>query len=282
MKTLRKTIFLKIFISVFLLFALQNVYAENTDFGATLQGDTLFFPKQQWRYSKAFEKELHAFITQNKNVQFVDMYAVNMPQRLMDGLFDGFPNLEFGFTLRFGKTEFKNNIRYYSAQHSSRSNRFREEYYSKLRLCKNLEMLDLGHNRIGNIDFIKNLGNLRVLILADNDITDISPLANLQKLEYVEMFRNRVADITPLQNMPYLKDINFAYNRISNWEALYTLPALERAWISHNAKQYSPKTLAEDLKAELNFTTYQPTGEGWREHPRYFEIINIFKQYNAQ
>jgi len=238
------------------------------------------FPKQMIRYSKAAVMELKDLLQGYPNLKRVDMYEVSMDKQVMDALFDGFPQIDFGFTLHFGRKYFKNDIRYYSSRHSDKSKRFREGYYDQLRFCKNLEILDLGHNQIGRIDFVAGLTKLQVLILADNDIVDISPLANLKELTYFEAFRNRISDLSPLAGLPKLKDINLVYNRVSDISMLYACKQLERLWLSHNPiPEEQRAALAQQLPQALtNYVVHSPTSDGWREHERYFEITKLLEE----
>ena len=62
--------------------------------------------------------------------------------------------------------------------------------------CPGLLALDLGHNDVSDLRFLKAWPKLRRLIIVDSKtpITDISPLAELEDLEYVELFMQNITD----------------------------------------------------------------------------------------
>ena len=124
-----------------------------------------------------------------------------------------------------------------------------------------------------------------MLIITCNKITDISPLANLQQLEYLELFKNQITDMRPLAGLTNLLDLNICHNKTDDLTPLYSLKGLERLWI-YNSNNYAasdpiPKEVVAHLKAthpgcHIDHTHYSTLG-GWREHPRYFVIFDIFK-----
>ena len=144
--------------------------------------------------------------------------------------------------------------------------------------------MHLGHNAVTDISFVENLTDLKVLILALNGIEDIIPLANLRQLEYLEIFRNKIRDLSPLEGMYSLLDLNLSYNYVSDYSPLYSLSALERLWLyqsnGYNKGQMDRSTLRE-IRAQLPGCDVNGvsggTNGGWREHPRYPVIFDIFK-----
>ncbi len=239
----------------------------------------LTLPKLKMPNNKKTLGQFMEFLNCFPNLTKVDMYDTVVSREHMKTLFDTYPQITFGWTIYFGKKEVRTDITAYSSKHSMNSKRFREGYYEVLRYCKNLEALDLGHNQIGDISFISNLKKLKVLILADNDIVDISPIENLENLEYLEVFKNRIKDVSPLEKNTKLKDFNASYNRIKDVTPLLKLKNIERIWLSHNGISKDVKeTLINSLpNVQIDFDVYNPTDGGWREHERYFEVINYFK-----
>ena len=155
-----------------------------------------------------------------------------------------------------------------------------------LRYCKNLKALDIGHNAVDDLSWLQELPDLRVLIVAINRLTDISPLAGLKKLEYLEIFNNQITDISPLKGLTHLMDLNIGFNRIADFSPLYEMKNLQRLWV-HKAENRNGKgngisesvvaALTKNLpKCQINFTS-MPTLGGWREHPHFYVIKEMFQ-----
>ena len=149
-----------------------------------------------------------------------------------------------------------------------------------LKYCTKLKALDLGHQNITDISVIGDyLPELRILILADNKITDISPISKLKHLHYLELFINPVSDISPLKENKELVDLNLAnlFN-VKDITPILDLPLLERLWVNNMGIGYSGiQTLMNTYPDVLMATTgNQSTHQGWRSHPRYFQMIDMF------
>ena len=79
-------------------------------------------------------------------------------------------------------------------------------------------------------------------------------------------------------------DLNLSYNYVSDYSPLYSLSALERLWLyqsnGYNKGQMDRGTLRE-IRAQLPGCDVNGvsggTNGGWREHPRYPVIFDIFK-----
>ena len=154
---------------------------------------------------------------------------------------------------------------------------FNTEKLQLLRYCTEVELLDVGHNHLENIEFARYMPKLRVAIFAIGSITDISPLACCPELEYVELFNNDIVDLSPLAGLKNLRHIELTLNEIEDPSPLFGLKELERLWIGNN-------NIPEELQAELveqlpgcyiNFRT-TPTADGWREDPRYEQLREEF------
>jgi hypothetical protein len=215
----------------------------------------------------------------------VDMFETKITAKGMDMLAERYPNIFFGWTIRIKDHVIRTDATAFSTLHSNKSPQHNSRDFEPIKYCKYLKALDLGHNAITDINFIKDLTELRILILAINKIEDISVLAGLPNLEYVELFKNKIKDISPLANMQHVLDLNICFNFISDYSPLESLSTLERLWI-YNSNNYSaskpvPAEVVARLKAALpgchiDHTHYSTLG-GWREHPRYFVIFDVFK-----
>lgn len=217
------------------------------------------------------------------NLTAVDMYSSRLRASSLHALAERFPGIEFGWTLYFGDNHvLRTDATAFSTRHNShKSQEHTSKDFEVLKYCKNLYALDLGHNRITDISFLKDMTQMRILILADNRISDLSPLENLTQIEYLELFQNKIDDISPLAGMPNLMDVNLCYNSIKDATPLMGLSKIERVWFSKNGL---PEAQQEALRvahpeAAFDFTVYSSTMNGWREHDRYFVIADVFKRF---
>lgn len=213
------------------------------------------------------------------------LYESRLSFESMDRLFDGYPQVFFGFTTRLDNYKVRSDVTAFSTLKNSRKPYYNQDDMYFLRYCRNLQALDLGHNKITDVSFLSWFPHLKVLILADNDITDYTPIGQLTELEYLELFMNEAGDFTPLASLRNLRDLNVCYNLAAGQQSIddvtpiYQCTKLERCWMSHN--RISAQQQA-DLRAALpgckfNFTVEQSTGSGWRRHPRYNVVRDMMK-----
>ena len=152
-----------------------------------------------------------------------------------------------------------------------------DEELSWLQYCHDLVALDVGHNRLTNCEFVRNMPKLQFLIVADNKITDLSPIGTLSELRYLEIFTNPITDLGPLSGLSNLLDLNLCGCYVSDLSPLYGLKKLERVWMTpFNLKDHRA-TAAEFHEAlpgcQLQYISDKDfTGMGWRYHERYTEL----------
>ena len=229
--------------------------------------------------------DVKELLSQYPNLKKAEMYATHLSASQADELAALFPQVEFGWTLKIGSDHLvRTDAEAFSTRHRSGSPGHSAKELSVLRYCKKLKALDIGHNNADDIAWIAELKDLRVLIIAINKITDLSPLAGLEKLEYLEVFSNRVTDISPLKGLTRLMDLNIGYNRIEDFTPLYGMTQLKRLWLFRSANRGIPgvpKDVTETLKEKLPQTQInwkaEPTLGGWREHPHYDVIKEMFQ-----
>lgn len=221
---------------------------------------------------------LMALIDQMPALTQVDMYASQLTTADMDALFDGYPDIFFGWTLNMKGHIVRTDATSFSTLHGRCPNHYTEDFYP-LRYCRNLVALDLGHNYIDDISFLRNFPGMKVLILACNNIRDISVLAELKELEYLELFSNKIKDFTPLLALHQLKDLNISNNPVSDITPLYEMTWLERFWSGMNRNVRAQVKEMEALLPDCEiFWDGEPTWGGWREHHRYDTIYAIFNE----
>jgi len=94
---------------------------------------------------------------------------------------------------------------------------------------KKIRILDVSHNKISELKYLRFLTSLEDLNLGDNLIFNIEPLANLFQLKELHLFHNEITDIQILSNFRNLEVLSLAYNKIYKIDHL-SLPKLK--WIS--------------------------------------------------
>ncbi len=215
------------------------------------------------------------------NLKRLSLCDCGLSQEEMGLLFDEHPGVKFVWWIRFGHYKLRTDATAFTTNlWDGNDYNYNSGTFAPLRYCTDLEMLDLGHNHITNIDGLRGLTKLKVLILADNRISDISALEDLKDLEYVELFLNKISDLTPLADKTKLVDLNLFYNPIGdNYEVLKSMTWLKRLWIG--GCRLSGDQL-KDLKralpeTKINWEGRGSTGNGWREHPHYDTLVRMYE-----
>lgn len=103
-----------------------------------------------------------------------------------------------------------------------------------LKYCRDVKYLDLGHNNIKYIDFVKDMDKLEVLILSMGTLRDLSPLEGHTALEYLEVTCSFFSDLSPLASCTGLKHLEISLDHnITDITPLYGLD-LERFYSLYN------------------------------------------------
>lgn len=211
-------------------------------------------------------------------LQEVRLYGMRLSIRRMEKLMAEYPTVKFKWMVPVDKVYYRDDSTALSTKHSSGSNRLDSEYFQILRYLPGLRAIDLGHNKIENLDFLDYFPNLSLLVLADNRLTDISELANYPELTYLELFMNNISDLSPLAGLTNLQDLNLAHNQISDLTPLEGLKQLKRLWIScNNVTEEQINQLRKALpNTQIVSDEFWSTGGGWREHKHYHEMVKMF------
>ena len=227
----------------------------------------------------------YAFLDQLKNLEKVDMYATQVWKNRIDEMHERYPDIEFGWTMRFAEHSVRTDATAFSTLHASASQTHNANDIGLVRYCKQLKALDFGHNGVRDISFLYELPELRVLIMAVNRIEDLTPVASLKYLEYLEIFSNHVTDLSPLVGLEHLVDLNIGFNEIADLSPLYEMKQLKRLWM-YNCIDRSKKIPISDEQleklhqelpeCEINITS-NPSEGGWRVHPHFDIIFRMFR-----
>lgn len=231
--------------------------------------------------------ELERIIQQMPNLTEVDMYDSQLTTAQMDALFDGYPDIFFGWTIKLYTHTIRTDMTAFSTLHGHKGKDndpfHTTKQLSVLRYCKNLEALDIGHNYLTSLSFLAQLPHLKVLIVAANYQCDgdLTPLASLTELEYLELFSANVKDVSPLAGLTNLRDLNLTYNtKLRDLSPLYDLPNLERFWCGYTAVSDEGRAAMEAAHPDCEFDWKSMPSEGnWRKHPHYDTIYKIFHDF---
>ena len=223
------------------------------------------------------------------NIERVIMHKYTPKLATLDSyLLTPYPDVKFEWTLDWiicaGR---RVKLRYDATAFSTAKGRQDPRYtaaqiWERLQYFPDLLAIDVGHNNVSDLSFLANFPKLRRLIVIDSKkrVTDISVLAELKDLEYVELFMQNITDISALADHTELLDLNLCHNNVTDLSPLYSCTKLERLWISYNPNLTEEEVakLQEKLpNCVIETESYESTGAGWREHPRYFVLIKSFE-----
>ena len=214
------------------------------------------------------------------NLRTVSMVGCGLTQEDMIALCEAHPDIHFIWVVQFGKYQLRTDATAFTTNlYANNKDHYTSDTFRVLKYCTDLQMLDLGHCDITDLDFIAPMTHLKVLILADNEITDISVLSDKSELQYAELFLNKITDLSPLANKPGLLDLNIYYNPVQDLSPLATDTALERLWLGQcglpNSQLSAIKQALPNCK--VNAKGSSSTGNGWREHRRYRTLKEMYR-----
>lgn len=242
--------------------------------------ETLDFSGAQIDSFDAFSDALNRFPKLTRLL----MHDCSLTDEQLAALSDRYPGVKVVWTVHMKRWTVSTDAVAFSTMQSGLStNRLRTEDVRALRFCRDLIALDLGHNDVDDLSWITDLKNLQVLILADNrNLRDITPLGTLKKLKYLELFLTGVKDISPLSELEELLDVNLFITRVTDLSPLLSCRKLERIWIGEQVAGKCDKESVQRLlnafpNAEFDLVSAGSTKRGWREHPRYYAFVEMFK-----
>ena len=216
------------------------------------------------------------------------MHDCSLTNEQLAAIRDRYPDAGVVWTVRFGRWSLATDAVAFSTMQSGYTTyRLQTDDAKVLRYCRDLIALDLGHNDLSDIGWMTELKHLQVLILADNrKLKDISPIGTLSELKYLELFLTGIEDITPLGRLSELLDVNLFITHISDITPLLSCKKLERIWLGEKVAAQIGKEGAAKLQkafpdAQFDLVSAGATKLGWREHPRYDAIREMFENNTA-
>ena len=139
---------------------------------------------------------------------------------------DAFPDKEINWLVEYGWTATRSD-----AISVWNIGGFDDKQLAELKYCTKVKYLDIGHNGITDLSFVRYMPDLEVLILENDYVADLSPLADCKNLEYLEAGETRVTDVSPLANVTSLRHLNIGgLLGLTDISPLYGLPNLERLY----------------------------------------------------
>lgn len=215
------------------------------------------------------------------NLTQVDMCDCGLSNQQMDALNKAFPDIKIVWRIRVNRWAIRTDAKSFSTyQGNVITYRWTNNDAELFRYCPEMVAIDLGHNSVSSLSWLKYVPELRILILADNwGIKDISDIVLCQKLQYVELFMESFSDLSPLAELPYLRDLNICYTKVEDITPLLELEYLERLWTV--GCWYIPRDdyqLLRDAFPDLVLNIYNggSTDGGWRNHPRYYAMRDTY------
>ncbi len=244
--------------------------------------------------------KLEDFLDRLPALKKCDMFETEMTMAWAEELSGRYPKVEFGWTFVIPCNNkpshiIRTDMKVFSTLHNNKSTAHTSYDFACLKYCRHLLALDLGHNGLTTLDFLKSMPELRVLIIGRNQVNDISAVGECTKLEYLEAFSNRIGSVAPLLNCTKLMDLNIPNNRIQDIELLCGMKSLSRLWAFNYAwsaidSSRVPASVKSSLKAALPGCTFDwvssGTGGTWRTVngdskgkmvPHYEVIYNMFQ-----
>ena len=146
-----------------------------------------------------------------------------------------------------------------------------------LKYCEDMICIDLGHNVIKNIDWLRGTPHVKYLIIADGPLREIDAIGTLKELKFLELFMTDIRDITPLLGCTALEDLNVA--RIpASLRPLSEMKWLKNLWMSGGWVSREDEAF---LRQELPNTRIDAAhhhnccGRGWRQIQNYYDMRDI-------
>jgi len=105
---------------------------------------------------------------------------------------------------------------------------------------KNLQVLDLSYNSIGDISLkeylkpLKNLKKLKQLYLGNNYIYNVNGLGYLSNLKLLDLKNNNISNLDGLYDLKNLEELNLDNNKIRTLQNLSKLENLKKLTVRNN------------------------------------------------
>lgn len=225
---------------------------------------------------------LRTCLDQMTSLEQLVLCETGLTNEQMAPLRDEYPTVKVVWMIHMGIHRFRTDVVAFSTMAEEDDKEFISSYNcEQFKYCTDLMALDLGHQKIHELDWLQYVPNLRVLILADTNIEDITRIGELKELRYLEVFGCYwITDWSPLENCTKMEDLNICFDhRTEDYNYLNFMPNLKRFWAK---KAYNPETIEEIkliLPADCEFNYEGGEGStdcGWRGVERFYAMRNCF------
>ena len=149
----------------------------------------------------------------------VTTYGYVFTAEELDRLKADYPGVTFNCKFHMAHHIIRTDLTAFCTRHAKYTkNRHTQADFAAFRHCPDLKALDIGHNAVTDIRFLKDLPKLQILIVADNQISDLEPLRYQNQLVYLELIHNDgVTDISPLADLTELIDLHIGKCTITDF-----------------------------------------------------------------
>ena len=247
------------------LLKLRNALPEGAEFHFTATWGKLTYTDQDTEIELGKKTvtgdDLEALVLLCPNLKLIDNSRNNQPSNeVMIPLTEKYPDVRFEWVVNLGHGHrIATNASVFTTKLPPDSGR--ELTSEKLQLLKyvpHLKALDVGHNKVTDLDFLKYVPELELLIIGQNQVTDITPIGQLKHLQFAELFTNPFTDISALSNCTELLDLNITNCQVHDFSPLDNIP-LERFW-ANMIKHLSEEEIARFKKIHPDcITDFMPS-----------------------
>lgn len=241
-----------------------------------------------------FEKleEVEVVLPYFYQLEQVDMVNCGFSNDTMAELNERHEDVKFVWTVNLAGLVVRTDAKYFMpAKYKNKA--ITTDRIQDLKYCTDMQVIDLGHYAISNVDFVEYMPNLKYLLLCDARLTDLTAIGHCTSLEFLELFQSLATDFWPLTNLSNLRDLNVSstpckigkwrrdYGAFGDYTPLLQMTWLDRLWVVNNG--LNSKTRQELMDALPNtmivFSHGSQTGGGFRFTPRYFQQRDIMEMY---
>ena len=208
-------------------------------------------------------EQIRSILPSMNNLQYLLLDDCGVDNEVMAQLRDDYPDIKVVWRVHFGKYHCLTDTEMIWATGGT----VNDSTSGPLKYCTEVKYLDMGHDLMTHIDFVRHMPKLEVAIFAISWVADISPLADCPNLEYLEIFSSDVTDITPLASCTHLQHLNISnLSAVRDISCLYGLTELKRLYCTMSnipaAQQEEIRRLLPDC--EFEFGWVDPAEGYWR------------------
>jgi len=220
-------------------------------------------------------EEAEALLPYFPRLEKLDMSHCGIDDESMDALNLRYPDISIVWTLQIGRITVRTDDTVFFPSRKGEHNLPGAAELEKLRFCREMVAIDIGHSRAAHCNWAANMPHLKYLILADTKVADLSPLSNLKELLYLEVFSLPLTDYTPLLGCTSLQDLNIG-STFADPEPLSRMPWLHNLFWHGILKDPALAQKAMQLQEQLSDTNVVletprlNIGGMWRYLPHYY------------